>query len=58
MEERKSSGPIAKQFAKGGPLTTEIRMAELADARAVSLVLAQAFEEDPFMSWMLSLIHI
>ncbi|MBA4813228.1 MAG: GNAT family N-acetyltransferase [Acidimicrobiales bacterium] len=52
MEERKSSGPIAKQFAKGGPLTTEIRMAELADARAVSLVLAQAFEEDPFMSWM------
>lgn len=33
-------------------MDTEIRPAELRDVRELSLVLARAFEEDPFMSWI------
>lgn len=33
-------------------MNAEVQLAELADSRELSLVLAQAFEEDPFMSWM------
>ncbi len=29
-----------------------IRRAEFGDVRELSLVLARAFEEDPFMSWL------
>ena len=33
-------------------MAAEIRQVQLADVRELSLVLARAFEEDPFMSWM------
>ena len=52
MEERNSFSSVTAEFMRGKALTTEIRLAEFSDARAVSLVLAQAFEEDPFMSWL------
>ncbi|MFL2985992.1 MAG: GNAT family N-acetyltransferase [Candidatus Poriferisodalaceae bacterium] len=33
-------------------MAAEIRQVQLADVRELSLVLARAFKEDPFMSWM------
>lgn len=52
MEERKPTSSVTEEVTKGGSLAAAIRLAEFADSREVSLVLARAFEEDPFMSWM------
>ena len=52
MEERKSSSSVTEEVTKGRSLATEIRQAGSPDVRELSLVLARAFEEDPFMSWM------